>query len=315
MATTPTPDKTEENEEWAIQPAPMTMRPSNYTNLKPEQLAPIAEMMVKSGYFKDVTELAKGYVKILAGQEMGITPFAAMKGIHIIQGSPTVGANLMASKVKSSHKYNYKVKTHTNELCEIEFYELNSSKMELQGVERFSIEDARKAGTQNLQKFPKNMLFARAISNGVKFYCPDIFDGQTVYTAEEMGYENTDSDGAAIVPETPYSAAQEATEADVVDKPTKPRTQTLQEAVGELMKTIKDIADVDITRDDAVKVLLNLAGLEYLVDIKLATIPTIKVAVELLTAEAIRDILTPAESTIITNDEELTDVNLDDIPF
>src|SRR5574339_232881 len=48
----------------------------------------------------------------------------------------------------------------------------------------FTIEDAKKAGTKNLDKFPRNMLFARAISNGVKWFCPDVFAGP-VYTPEE----------------------------------------------------------------------------------------------------------------------------------
>jgi hypothetical protein len=47
------------------------------------------------------------------------------------------------------------------------------------------MEDAKKAGTKNLDKFPKNMLFARAISNGVKWYTPDVFSGP-VYVPEEM---------------------------------------------------------------------------------------------------------------------------------
>jgi hypothetical protein len=39
--------------------------------------------------------------------------------------------------------------------------------------------------TKNIDKFPKNMFFARAISNGVKWFCPDVFSGP-VYTLEEM---------------------------------------------------------------------------------------------------------------------------------
>jgi hypothetical protein len=33
------------------------------------------------------------------------------------------------------------------------------------------------------------MLFARAISNGAKFYCPDAFAGAPVYTPDELGAE------------------------------------------------------------------------------------------------------------------------------
>ncbi|RDT44717.1 hypothetical protein DXF87_27490, partial [Enterobacter roggenkampii] len=37
-----------------------------------------------------------------------------------------------------------------------------------------------------MDKFPKNMLFARAMSNGVKWFTPDVFSGP-VYTPEELG--------------------------------------------------------------------------------------------------------------------------------
>ena len=51
--------------------------------------------------------------------------------------------------------------------------------------------DAKKAGTKNLEKFPRNMLFARAMSNGVKWFTPDIFSGP-VYVPEEMNVEVQD---------------------------------------------------------------------------------------------------------------------------
>lgn len=47
--------------------------------------------------------------------------------------------------------------------------------------------EAKAAGTKNLDKFPRNMLFARAMSNGTKWYTPDVFNGNLVYTPDEMG--------------------------------------------------------------------------------------------------------------------------------
>jgi hypothetical protein len=50
--------------------------------------------------------------------------------------------------------------------------------------------DARTAqlGGQNYQKFPRNMLFARAMTNGARIHCPDVFVG-SVYTPDELGAE------------------------------------------------------------------------------------------------------------------------------
>jgi len=141
----------------------------------------IGETFYKSGMFADIKSAQQAVVKIMAGAEMGISPFQAMSGIHIIQGKPTIGAGLMASRVKASGKYNYKVLEMTDKVCSIEFTEGGQSI----GTSAFTIEDAKKAGTKNIDRFPRNMLFARAMSNGVRWFCPDIYEGP-VYVPEEM---------------------------------------------------------------------------------------------------------------------------------
>jgi hypothetical protein len=110
-----------------------------------------------------------------------------MSGIHIIQGKPTIGAGLMAARVKGFGKYDYKVIEHNDKVCSIEYFQGKESI----GVSTFTIEDARKAGTKNLDKFPKNMLFARAMSNGVKWFTPDIYE-MPVYVPEEMAQVTED---------------------------------------------------------------------------------------------------------------------------
>ena len=141
----------------------------------------MAKTFAESGLFKDTSDMAKAFVKIQAGQEIGIAPFQAMSGIHIIQGKPTIGAGIMASKIKGSGKYDYKVIQQDEKACIIDFY---NGKEKL-GTSSFTIEDAQRAQTQNIAKFARNMLFARAISNGLKWYCPDVFTGP-VYTPEDF---------------------------------------------------------------------------------------------------------------------------------
>lgn len=158
-----------------------------------DELQLIAKAMASSKYFQDTNQEAQALVKVLAGREMGLGPFASMTGIHIIQGRPALGANLIASLIKNDPRYNYKVVKLDNTACSIDFYENG----EMIGNSTFTLEDARKAQTKNLDKFPKNMLFARAISNGAKWYTPGIFGGSPVYTPEELG-ANTDEDGNII---------------------------------------------------------------------------------------------------------------------
>ena len=160
------------------------------------EIMSIGKAFAESGMFPDIKTAAQAVVKIQAGAEMGIPPFAAMSGIHIIQGKPTVGAGLMAANVKGSGKYDYRVVESTEKICSIDFYQNVGkfvdgkmvSAFEKIGNSTFTLEDAKKAGTKNLDKYPKNMLFARAISNGVKWYTPDVFAGP-VYVPEEMGAE------------------------------------------------------------------------------------------------------------------------------
>jgi len=151
------------------------------------QIMPVSDIMImaktfaESGMFTDAKAMGQAFVKIQAGQEIGIPPFAAMSGIHIIQGKPTIGAGLIAATVKGSGKYDYKVDVMNDKICSVDFYQ-GKEKI---GNSTFTIEDAKKALTKNIDKFPKNMLFARAISNGVKWYCPDVFSGP-IYVPEEM---------------------------------------------------------------------------------------------------------------------------------
>ena len=159
-----------------------------------DDLSRIGKMMAISGYFQDARDAAQAAVKVQAGMEMGFGPFTSMTGIHIIQGRPSVGANLMASAVKSNPRYDYRIREMSETVCKIEFFEIIGGKRESIGISEFTLADGKKAGTKNLDKFPRNMLFARAMSNGIRWYCPDVFNGNAVYTPEELGAE-VDEDG------------------------------------------------------------------------------------------------------------------------
>lgn len=167
-----------------------------------DELQRTAKMLAVSGYFdvakNDMTvAIAQMATKILAGAEMGYGPFASVQGIHLIQGKPSISANLMASAVKNHPRYDYRVRKLSNTECELEFFELVDGKRESLGLSRFDENDAKNAGLLGKdiwKKHPKNMYFARAMSNGVRFYTPDIFAGNVVYAPEEMGAE-LDSEG------------------------------------------------------------------------------------------------------------------------
>ena len=159
-------------------------------------LGQLGDMLAKSGYFTDARDAAQCVVKVLAGKELGFGPVASMTGVYIVKGKVSLSANLMAAAVRRSGRYTFKVVTLTPTNCEIEFFEIIGGKRESLGVSGFTLADAQKAGTQNLDKFPRNMLYARAMSNGVKWFTPDVTGGP-VYTPEEMG-ERVNEDGEII---------------------------------------------------------------------------------------------------------------------
>jgi len=158
--------------------------------------------LYKSGYFGDVKSEAQAIVKVMAGAELGLPPFASMSGIHIIQGKPVLGANVIATLVKNDPRYDYQVTTATDENCTIEWYEDGQAS----GFSSFTFDEAKRAnltGKDNWKKYPSDMLFARAISRGARRFAPGIFGGAPVYTPDEMG-RDTDPDGyveGEIVPE------------------------------------------------------------------------------------------------------------------
>ena len=177
-----------------------------------DELYRVGKMLAISGYFdakgNSDTAIAQICTKILAGREMGYPPFASVQGIHIIQGRPAVSANLMAAAVKAHPMYDYRVRMMTDKECSIEFFQRNGDKWESLGVSTFNESDARKAGTKNMDKFARNMLFARAMSNGVRWFTPDCFSGNTVYVPEELG-ATVDGDGNVI--DVDYRSVDKAT--------------------------------------------------------------------------------------------------------
>src|SRR5262249_34839390 len=128
------------------------------------QALSLGEVMAKSGLFGDVRDAAQAVVKILAGRELGVGPVASMAGINVIRNRAALGANLIPALIRRSGRYDYRIRRLDEQGCEIEF----RLGKEVIGVSRFTMDDARKAGLaggENWRKYPRNMLFARAMSN------------------------------------------------------------------------------------------------------------------------------------------------------
>lgn len=316
-----------------------TQSQGHYRNLSLHEAGQIANQMAKADMFPDIKTAQMAFVKIIAGQEMGISPFQAMSGIHIIKGKATIGANLMASKVKESGKYDYEVPTLSDKEAVIDFYRLEDGKRIKIGTSTFNEAKAKAAGLYSnptWRAYPENMMFARAMSNGVRFYCPDVFAGAPVYTAEEMGESNVDEDGGRLVvehtvkddptpPEEPQDAPEEPDapidppspeepsrdihEGEVVEPEPKATTPQLKMIFAVMNE--KGLTD----KDDQKKVFQNITGLESRTQL---TKSSAKEFIEWLQEHDLPTLQRAAgheEAPDIDPDDLETEVNIDDIPI
>lgn len=209
--------------------------------IKMQDLSPAyAEIMVLgkvlqlSGYFTDVRDQAQAVTKILYGRELGFSPIVSMSGIHIIEGKPALSSNLMASMIKRSGKYDYRVREWNDQKCALMFLQKVGEVWEELGISEFTIADAQRAKVKFKSanghdtvwtKFPKSMLFARALSQGERVYCPDV-SSCALYVAEELGAIVTE---AGEVVELPASRSN-GVERTTTEEPLPARGQWAKDA-------------------------------------------------------------------------------------
>lgn len=156
----------------------------------------LAETFVRSGFFADAKDASQAVVKILAGRELGFGPMASMTGVHVIKGKVALSANLLGAAIKRSGRYDYRVAALDDDRAELVFFEGGQEV----GRSAFTMDDAKRAGllsNPTWKNYPRNMLLARALSNGARWFCPDVFGG-AIYTPDELGAEVDGETGDVI---------------------------------------------------------------------------------------------------------------------
>ena len=160
-----------------------------------DDLARLARVLAASGYFgssgNQDTQIAQCAVRLMAGMEAGFSAFASATGVHIIEGKPAFSSNLMAQAVRRHPAYDYQVLESTDKRCRIQF----TSNGKSLGVSEWNMAMAERAGLaskSNWKRFPEAQLFARAMSAGVRTYCPDALGGAVAYVPEELGVDDAE---------------------------------------------------------------------------------------------------------------------------
>lgn len=158
----------------------------------------MATIIAESRDFPQCRTPQKAAVRIMAGRELGIGPIASMDGVRIEDGKICTSAAVMESIIDRSQIYDWKLIERNANHCAIEFFRNGESR----GTIDYTIENARTAGLfakkgDNWKKHPEAMLFAAAFRTGARAFCAGAFNGQAVYTYDELGVA-TDADGNAI---------------------------------------------------------------------------------------------------------------------
>lgn len=137
---------------------------------------------------------------IALGRDYGLAPAHALNMIHVIGGKPCLSAGARATFLKQAG-YDWRpVEMSDKRVC-LRFWHRDEPMMD--AMEKplevaFTFEDAERAGfvaqsrgsakVGNYDKFPKNMLFARCISNFHRWYAPEVI-GATVYDRGEVNMD------------------------------------------------------------------------------------------------------------------------------
>lgn len=151
------------------------------------QMRQQADVLVKSGFFP-VKTAEQALAILMTGKELGFQPMQSMRLIDVIQGKVALNAGGMATLVQrycQKHGGYLRQVALDNDRCTVEYM-----RAEWPEAQRFTFtmddaEEAGLAGRDMWKKHPRNMLYARAISNACRMGWPEVIAG--IYDPEELG--------------------------------------------------------------------------------------------------------------------------------
>lgn len=135
----------------------------------------MAKSAVESKMYKGIGDQSGIMMIMLAARELGIPPMQALNGgLNIIQGKVEISARMMNALIrKAGHIVKIKESTETNCILEGRRNDTNEAQ-----EASFSFAEAQKAGLVKPGggwfKWPKDMLFARALSRLSRQLFPDV---------------------------------------------------------------------------------------------------------------------------------------------
>lgn len=204
-------------------------------------LKEIGAMAVRSGLLPSSVKTAEQAVVIaLKGREIGIPPMQAFSSIVVVNGKPSMSAELMLAMIYKNVR-GAVVNFLTTDAVECVIEAQRPGGKPTRFV--FTIEDAKRADLLKNSvwlKYPAAMLRARCISATARAMFPDALSG-IVYVPEELGAEVTeDGEVIEVPPGNSYpSKAQEVPESKPPTPAPSLATDSRYEVLNKLSETMK----------------------------------------------------------------------------
>lgn len=158
-------------------------------------------------------------VIVLKGRELGISFMTAIAHIHVINGKPTMSAELIQAMARRNLPgLVINILESDSKVAKIEF--IRPERGAKPFIQSFTIEEAQAAkltGKDVWKSYPAAMLWSRCVTAGLRKVCPEALMGVS-YTPEEMGAE-VDQEGNVI--ETTGRHVNESHSAPKEDKTSK----------------------------------------------------------------------------------------------
>lgn len=242
----------------------LTTRPNAVLGVNMRELRDVADLIFASKVYGDIQTKEAAAIKVIAGMEYGFTPFQSMSMFDFIQGRPTLNAHGKATLINSSGDFRLKINELTATNCSISVVrKSDSGEWKVINTETFSWEDAKTAELTNgknahsWKKYPRNMLFARCVSNIWRWDTAELNMRKLVPgQVQEFYAEELDADGGesvngnaktAVVDAEPINDAVdakfEAVEADYVDSMIHERPEEVDPAESKLIDLRQAVKD------------------------------------------------------------------------
>lgn len=151
----------------------------------------VADLLVKTGFAPKGSTVETAVVAMIHGNRLGLDPLAAVQGIAVVNGRPTLWGDQLAAAVKGSSVYGGERVEYigSGEDAGVRFTTWRKGHEDEPTVETFSVRDAKRAGLWGKPgpwtQYPRRMLFNRARAFAYRTAFPDALMGMRFREEEE----------------------------------------------------------------------------------------------------------------------------------